>query len=60
MSTPARIGGHRLRRRLATALVALTALSALILSVVFIGMERSALHRKLKMLGIGNDEKQVA
>ncbi len=26
----------------------------------FVGMERSALHRKLKMLGIGNDEKQVA
>lgn len=26
----------------------------------FVGMERSALHRKLKMLGIGNDEKQAA
>ena len=26
----------------------------------FVGMERSALHRKLKMLGIGNDDKQVA
>lgn len=26
----------------------------------FVGMERSALHRKLKMLGIGGDEKQVA
>lgn len=26
----------------------------------FVGMERSALHRKLKMLGIGNEEKQVA
>ncbi len=26
----------------------------------FVGMERSALHRKLKMLGIGNDEKHVA
>ena len=26
----------------------------------FVGMERSALHRKLKMLGIGNDEKAVA
>ena len=35
-----RIGGHRLRRRLASALVALTALSALILSLVFLGMER--------------------
>ncbi len=34
------IGGHRLRRRLASALVALTALSALILSAVFLGMER--------------------
>jgi two-component system nitrogen regulation response regulator NtrX len=26
----------------------------------FVGMERSALHRKLKMLGIGNDEKSAA
>jgi two-component system nitrogen regulation response regulator NtrX len=26
----------------------------------FVGMERSALHRKLKMLGIGSDDKQVA
>ncbi|MBN8543583.1 MAG: sigma-54-dependent Fis family transcriptional regulator [Alphaproteobacteria bacterium] len=26
----------------------------------FVGMERSALHRKLKMLGIGNDEKVAA
>lgn len=26
----------------------------------FVGMERSALHRKLKMLGIGGDEKQAA
>ena len=26
----------------------------------FVGMERSALHRKLKMLGIGNDEKHAA
>ena len=26
----------------------------------FVGMERSALHRKLKMLGIGNDEKNAA
>ena len=26
----------------------------------FVGMERSALHRKLKMLGIGSDEKQAA
>lgn len=26
----------------------------------FVGMERSALHRKLKMLGIHNDEKQAA
>jgi two-component system nitrogen regulation response regulator NtrX len=26
----------------------------------FVGMERSALHRKLKMLGIGGEEKQVA
>ena len=26
----------------------------------FVGMERSALHRKLKMLGIGNEEKQAA
>jgi two-component system, NtrC family, nitrogen regulation response regulator NtrX len=26
----------------------------------FVGMERSALHRKLKMLGIGNDDKQAA
>ncbi len=26
----------------------------------FVGMERSALHRKLKMLGIGNDEKTAA
>ncbi len=34
------MGGHRLRRRLATALVALTAISALILSLVFLGMER--------------------
>ncbi|MES2685130.1 MAG: HAMP domain-containing sensor histidine kinase [Pseudomonadota bacterium] len=40
MKAASRLGGHRLRRRLATALVALTALSALILSVVFLGMER--------------------
>ena len=33
-------GGHRLRRRLASALVALTGMSALILSLVFLGMER--------------------
>jgi two-component system nitrogen regulation response regulator NtrX len=26
----------------------------------FVGMERSALHRKLKMLGIGSEDKQVA
>ncbi|PZP84486.1 MAG: sigma-54-dependent Fis family transcriptional regulator [Azospirillum brasilense] len=26
----------------------------------FVGMERSALHRKLKMLGIGNEEKNAA
>ncbi len=26
----------------------------------FVGMERSALHRKLKMLGIGNEEKSAA
>ncbi len=26
----------------------------------FVGMERSALHRKLKMLGIGNDDKNAA
>ena len=26
----------------------------------FIGMERSALHRKLKMLGIHNDDKAAA
>ncbi|MBA4274137.1 MAG: sigma-54-dependent Fis family transcriptional regulator, partial [Alphaproteobacteria bacterium] len=26
----------------------------------FVGMERSALHRKLKMLGITGDEKEVA
>jgi len=26
----------------------------------FVGMERSALHRKLKMLGIGNEEKTAA
>ncbi len=26
----------------------------------FVGMERSALHRKLKMLGIGGDDKQAA
>lgn len=26
----------------------------------FVGMERSALHRKLKMLGIGSDDKQAA
>ena len=38
MTLPA--GGHRLRRRLATALVGLTAMSALILSLVFLGMER--------------------
>lgn len=40
MKAAPRIGGHRLRRRLASALVALTALSALILSLVFLGMER--------------------
>jgi len=34
------IGGHRLRRRLATTLVGLTAASALALSIVFLGMER--------------------
>lgn len=34
------VGGHRLRRRLATALVTLTAVSALILSLVFLFMER--------------------
>ena len=26
----------------------------------FVGMERSALHRKLKMLGIGNEDKNAA
>ena len=40
MSGSPRIGGHRLRRRLASALVALTALSVLILSLVFLGLER--------------------
>ena len=35
-----RIGGHRLRRRLATSLVSLAAVSALLLSVVFLLMER--------------------
>lgn len=34
-------GGHRLRRRLATTLVGLTATSALLLSVVFLVMERT-------------------
>ncbi len=33
-------GGHRLRRRLATTLLGLTALAALLLSIVFLGMER--------------------
>jgi len=36
----ASLGGHRLRRRLAATLVGLTAISALLLSVVFLVMER--------------------
>lgn len=40
MKTAAHIGGHRLRRRLATALVGLTTVSALLISIVFLGMER--------------------
>ena len=39
MNTPGP-SGHRLRRRLATALLALTAIAALLLSIVFLGMER--------------------
>jgi signal transduction histidine kinase len=40
MTAATHLGGHRLRRRLATALVGLAALSALLLGVVFIAMER--------------------
>lgn len=40
MSTPGQIGGHRLRRRLASALIGLTGLSALLLCIVLLSMER--------------------
>ncbi len=41
MIAPPQIGGHRLRRRLATALVGLTSLSALVLCIVLLLMERT-------------------
>lgn len=40
MKPQALIGGHRLRRRLAAVLVSLTLISAVLLSVVFLGLER--------------------
>ncbi len=40
MKPTALVGGHRLRRRLAAVLVSLTLISALLLSVVFLGLER--------------------